>query len=660
MAAKQLLLPFRPVINLRGGLESGAILDVYFANTSTRAPIYSDAALTAPLSNPLVADGFGIFPAIYYDNASAIRVVVKEANGTVVADQDPYLGDSLPSGSIGFIQAGAGAVAESVQDTLRRAVYASQYSSLQAAIDANPGRDIILSPGVTTTGAITITGNDTRLIGTRACILRRANGTAGNFITVSGASCSLIGFVIDGNRANQTYAYNVREVLLTGAKAEVRGLRVINAVSHGIGAVGGALACTIADNEVETVGDFGIFVDNNGGGTDPAYGLCQNNTVVDFGISGNGGATSSVGIGVRSLLGGWRISNNLVRQVTARANDQLGIECWTDSNNMVVEGNTVDMIGHGEFGLSVTGYGSVVSNNLVLGTSSFAIEIIDRAVTCTGNVIRSPLGSGISVNLNSVHVDPGDVISITGNTIENSVNVSGANAAITVTGDPGVTPIAITITGNTTHGLSHGIVVTSLVTGYTITGNTCWNTGSVQAGILPLGVDGTVSGNTIVRVAAAGTGNGGGIVVSNSGNFITGNRIACNGRVDNAILLNSGVTNCVVQGNFVTGANNNTVFSNATASSIVVKDNVGNVGYALQAANRASGNVNTTNDAVTAQLLPLNLGTFTVGTLPATNVATGTTAYVTDANATTFHSVVVGGGSNRVPVCFDGTNWRIG
>lgn len=33
---------------------------------------------------------------------------------------------------------------------------------------------------------------------------------------------------------------------------------------------------------------------------------------------------------------------------------------------------------------------------------------------------------------------------------------------------------------------------------------------------------------------------------------------------------------------------------------------------------------------------------------------------VTDATATTFGTVVVGGGTNTVPVYADGTNWRIG
>ena len=58
-------------------------------------------------------------------------------------------------------------------------------------------------------------------------------------------------------------------------------------------------------------------------------------------------------------------------------------------------------------------------------------------------------------------------------------------------------------------------------------------------------------------------------------------------------------------------------------------------------------------------LAPFTLKTYTVATLPAGPVK-GWTAMVTDANATTFASIVAGGGSNNVPVYYDGTNWRIG
>ncbi len=51
----------------------------------------------------------------------------------------------------------------------------------------------------------------------------------------------------------------------------------------------------------------------------------------------------------------------------------------------------------------------------------------------------------------------------------------------------------------------------------------------------------------------------------------------------------------------------------------------------------------------------------TVANLPSASTSgAGARAFVSDANATTFNSIVAGGGANLVPVFSDGTNWRIG
>lgn len=64
---------------------------------------------------------------------------------------------------------------------------------------------------------------------------------------------------------------------------------------------------------------------------------------------------------------------------------------------------------------------------------------------------------------------------------------------------------------------------------------------------------------------------------------------------------------------------------------------------------------------MTAGLKWINNGTQTVAALVAAGTAgVGARAVVTDANATTFYSIVAGGGANVVPVFSDGTNWRIG
>jgi hypothetical protein len=53
--------------------------------------------------------------------------------------------------------------------------------------------------------------------------------------------------------------------------------------------------------------------------------------------------------------------------------------------------------------------------------------------------------------------------------------------------------------------------------------------------------------------------------------------------------------------------------------------------------------------------------TVTVANLPsAATAGAGARATVSDANATTFYSVVAGGGANTVPVFSTGADWRIG
>jgi acetaldehyde dehydrogenase (acetylating) len=58
----------------------------------------------------------------------------------------------------------------------------------------------------------------------------------------------------------------------------------------------------------------------------------------------------------------------------------------------------------------------------------------------------------------------------------------------------------------------------------------------------------------------------------------------------------------------------------------------------------------------------INAATSTVvASLPsAATAGAGARHFVTDATATTFLSVVAGGGANKVPVVSDGTNWLIG
>lgn len=143
-------------------------------------------------------------------------------------------------------------------------------------------------------------------------------------------------------------------------------------------------------------------------------------------------------------------------------------------------------------------------------------------------------------------------------------------------------------------------------------------------------------------------------------------------RALNAVLTGSGNTatgaDALLQ---ATGANN-TALGYQAGDALTTGSNNTIIGHGADASSAtASNEITLGNSSVTSLRVPgltltagakwLNNGTLTVGTLPAAGTAgAGARAIVTDANATTFHSIVAAGGANVVPVFSDGTNWRIG
>jgi len=100
-------------------------------------------------------------------------------------------------------------------------------------------------------------------------------------------------------------------------------------------------------------------------------------------------------------------------------------------------------------------------------------------------------------------------------------------------------------------------------------------------------------------------------------------------------------------------------FIGADPKSLTTGSNNILIGYqAMASAATVSNEITIGNSSHNVVRFP---GTTTVSGLPsASTVGAGARSFVTDANATTFASVVAGGGSNGVPVYSDGTNWRIG
>ena len=675
--------PYPVILSLAGsGLNGGAVYIGQPNQDPQTFPVtvYWDAGGSDVAAQPLPTIGGYITRAgtpaqVFGPTEYSIRVrdrfgvvVFYEPNASgPLADFITTLAGGGGSALVGYNLGATGAVDRTVQGRLRERASVLDFgvvadgatddtAAFQAALDS--GLDLYLTPGVMVIGAVTMSTDGQQIFGTRSCSIQHKAGITGDLISVTGDKCTLSGFDLDGNSANVTYIYGNREIVIKAADCVVSDLRMTDCSSFPIYGTKGAVRAHIIGNYIENCGDFGIFInDLNGTGADPEAGICENNTVIEFGIEGDGGIISSVGIGIRSAVGGWRVANNFVRNVTTRANEQLGIECWVDSNNVAVVGNVIDMsaANSGEYGLSITGKGCVVSSNLILGTSVYGIELNDRGATCIGNIVRSPAGSGISANLNPAIADSGDIMTITGNVVEGTtVATSGSVAGIVIDGDLSLDPIAITISGNTIHGLSTGIQCNSTTVGVTIIGNTIYNTGSVTAGITALGTDCTISGNTVVRVSTAGTGNMvSGLNISGTGHLVSDNRVSGNSRTDAGVTINSGTSATAVQGNFITGSTN-TIVSASNSPTLFVLNNTGSTGLSLNAANYAEGNVNTANGSVVSQFVPTQVGSFTVANLPTTGIGVGTMLYASNGRKA---GEGPGAGSG-VLVFRDASNWR--
>lgn len=73
----------------------GALAHFYLANTLTPFIVYSDSGLSVELPNPVVADGFGLFPDIFFAPIS-YDVVVTDADGVSLWDSDDNVAVDVP------------------------------------------------------------------------------------------------------------------------------------------------------------------------------------------------------------------------------------------------------------------------------------------------------------------------------------------------------------------------------------------------------------------------------------------------------------------------------------------------------------------------------------------------------------------------------------
>ena len=93
--------PLFDIVNAVGAPISGAKARFYLTGTTNNATTYSDAALTTPNTNPVIADSAGRFPPIYLNPDVTYRLQVLDASNVLIVDRDPIYtaGDGTASDS---------------------------------------------------------------------------------------------------------------------------------------------------------------------------------------------------------------------------------------------------------------------------------------------------------------------------------------------------------------------------------------------------------------------------------------------------------------------------------------------------------------------------------------------------------------------------------
>lgn len=601
-------------LNYFGSLTLGAALPIASGGTG---------AATFASNNVLLGNGTSTFQAV----APGTSGNVLTSNGTTWQSTAPVSVASITFGSTGLTPNTATTGAVSVAGTLVAVnggtgqssyavgdlLYASTTTALSKLADIATGNALI-SGGVGVAPSYGKIGLTTHISGTLAV----GNGgtgattlTANNVILGNGASA--VNFVAPGTAGN-VLTSNGTTWQSTAASSSLLG------VTQSASPFETSLGYQAGD---VSTGVYNTFIGYQSG-------LVNSTSGYNTFIGSQSGLANTAGF--NTAVGAFSLKTNTV-----------GI------NNTAIGYSALALNLNGQSNTAV-GNQALTSNQSGSGNVAVGLDALDANTIGDKNigVGQSALGGNLSGNYN---IAIGDIALFTNQSGSNNVAI-GSSALQTSTASNNTAVGFSALKGNTTATANTAVGYNALTDNSTGSSNTA-------LGFVALDSNTTGSANTAVGSEA------GLFITTSSNNTLIGY---------NSGRLTTGDSNTALggsAGSSLTTGSNNTVLGNSAQAGQTGNNNTV-IGYtASSSSNSVSNEITLGNSSVTALRIPgltitagakyINLGVSTVAALPLVATAgSGARAFVSDANATTFATIVAGGGANPVPVYCDGTNWRIG